>query len=95
MLYWQNIMQIVILAINSLYLLSLIITWKFYPAQPIHDLETDEIIGHYQGLTKWHFIWLIPFSLITNWGYKQINEANKLGIKPGFCLDLFGLNLFA
>ena len=37
---------------------------------------------------------LIPFSLISSWGFQQINKANLLGVKPGYTLDLFGLNLF-
>ena len=36
---------------------------------------------------------VVVFSLINNWGYKQINVSNELGVTPGFCLDLFGFNL--
>ena len=70
MLHWQNIMHIVLAAVNALYLLSLFITYKFYPRAPIYDMETDVVIGHYEGLNKWHFVWLIPFTMISKWGYE-------------------------
>ena len=38
---------------------------------------------------------LIPFSLISNWGYKEINNKNEMGVTPGYCLDIFGVNLLA
>ncbi len=46
MVYWRGIMQMVLGAVHGLFLLSLVITWMFYPAQPIYDLETDQIIGY-------------------------------------------------
>ena len=74
--------------------MSLVVTWQFYPAEPIYDLETDEIIGHTQGLTKFHIFMLVPFSFISYWGYNEINKKNELGVMPGYCLDIFGTNLF-
>ena len=79
----------------TLYTLSLIVTWMFYPAQPVYDLETDEIVGHYTGLTWFHFFMYVPFTGINYWCYTQINKSNSMGIKPGFCLDLFGVNIAA
>ena len=46
MLYWKNILQIVLIAVNVLYITSLVMTMYFYPAGPIYDLETDEITGY-------------------------------------------------
>ena len=45
MVYWKGILQIVIGVINSIYILSLLITWMYYPAGPIYDIESDKIIG--------------------------------------------------
>ena len=87
-------MQVVLALINVIYFLSLIITFQFYPAGPIYDLETDEIIGQKFGLTKTHILMLLPFSMISYWGYNEINKKNELGVMPGYCLDIFGTNLF-
>ena len=94
MLYWKNILQYILLGVYAIYLSSLIITWLFYPAGPIYDLETDEIIGHQGGITWWNFAMLALFSVVNNWGYNQINKSNEMGVTPSFCLDVFGFNLF-
>ena len=86
-------MELILVGINILYIASLVVTWQWYPPQPIYDLETDEVIGETKGVTKWNFIWLILFSLISRWGYHQINTKNQLGVRPETCLDVFGVNL--
>ena len=43
----------------------------------------------------WNIIMLVPFSMISHWGYKQINTLNLRGLKPGFALDVLGVNLLA
>ena len=63
-------MIIILASINSIYFASLIIIWYFYPAGPIYDLETDQIIGERKGLTWFRFGMLIPFSLISSWGFQ-------------------------
>ena len=37
---------------------------------------------------------LIPFTLISYWGYNEINTKNSVGAGPGYALDIFGVNLF-
>ena len=69
MLYWKNIIQIIIAGINLLYCISLLVTYMWYPAGPIHDLETDKIIGEHYGVTKWHLFMFVPFNVINNWSY--------------------------
>ena len=96
MLYWKGIMHYVLAGFNAVYLFSLVWTWMFHhPSHHVYDLETDEITYTYQGLNKWHFIAIIFFNLVNNWCYNQINKANEMGVKPGFGLDLFGVNLLA
>ena len=63
-------MIIILASINSIYFASLIIIWYFYPAGPIYDLETDQIIGERKGLTWFRIGMLIPFSLISSWGFQ-------------------------
>ncbi len=63
-------MIIILGSINSIFLLSLIITWYFYPAGPIYDLETDKIIGERKGVTWFRIGMIIPFSLISSWGFQ-------------------------
>ena len=94
MIHWRWITQIVLAIINTIYFVSLIVTWQFYPAAPIYDIETDELLGNTPGLTKFHIFMLIPFSLISYWGFNEINKKNELGVTPGYCLDIFGTNLF-
>ena len=43
----------------------------------------------------WHIIMLVPFTMISNWGYQQINTLNLRGLKPGFAMDVLGVNLLA
>ena len=57
-------------------------------------METDEIKGYSQGVTRWNFIWLAVFTFISNWCYRGINRANALGVRPTMHLDLLGINLF-
>ena len=63
-------MIMILASINSIYFASLIIIWYFYPAGPIYDLETDQIIGERKGLTWFRIGMLIPFSLISSWGFQ-------------------------
>ena len=63
-------MIIILASINSIYFASLIIIWYFFPAGPIFDLETDQIIGERKGLTWFRIGMLIPFSLISSWGFQ-------------------------
>ena len=86
-------MEYVLALINAIFAFSLLWTWKYYPPQPIYDLETDVVIGEYYGVTWHHFGWFAVFTMISRWGYMQINNSNSLGIMPGYALDLFGLNL--
>ena len=63
-------MVIIIGCVNCVYVLSLIITWIFYPAGPIYDIETDKITGYRNGVTWFSIGMLIPFSLISSWGFQ-------------------------
>ena len=38
---------------------------------------------------------LVPFSAISYWGYNEVNKKNELGVSPGYCLDVLGINLVA
>ena len=62
-------MQYVLAGVYLLHIASIAITWFFYPAGPIYDLETDQIIGEREGLTKWNAIMLVAFTFVNNWGY--------------------------
>ena len=75
-------MQVILAVINSIYLISLFVTWKYYPAAPIFDLETDEIIGETHGLTWKHILMIVPFTMISSWAYNGINNMNALGVRP-------------
>ena len=92
MLYWKQILEYVIVLVNLVYLSSLVVTYLYYPAGPVYDLETDAVIGQTYGLTKWHIFMLVPFNLINRWCYTQINNQNELGVRPAMAIDLFGLN---
>merc|ERR1711924_427844 len=46
------------------------------------------------GLTWWNGAMLVFFSVVNNWGYNRVNKSNEMGVTPGFCLDVFGFNLF-
>ena len=93
MLFWKNILEMMIAGLNVMYLISLAITYFYYPSSPIRDFESDEIVGHTDGLTKWHIFMIIPFNLVNRWSYQQINKANEVGTKSGIGLDLFGVNI--
>ena len=93
MLYWKEIMEYLLASVYAIYIISLIVTWMFYPAGPIYDLETDEIIGERYGVTWWNFAMLAFFTMVNRWGYMMINSQNEQGITPGFCLDVFGFNI--
>ena len=70
MIYWRQILIYVLAGCYAIYFLSLIVTYLFYPAGPIYDLESDKVVGQRKGLTWFHFFMLIPFSLVNNWGFK-------------------------
>ena len=95
MLYWKAILEYLIAALNVIYLSSLLVTFWFYPAGPKRDLETDQVIGHYDGLSWKHFAMLGVFNFINSWCYNNINKANEVGIRPGIGLDIFGVNVVA
>ena len=93
MLYWKQIMIYVLAAFHLVYIASLIVTAVYYPAQPIYDLEKDEIVGEYLGVTKTHVLMAVVFAGVSYWSFGQINRANSLGIRPGYTLDILGVNL--
>ena len=86
-------MLLTIFAVNVVYILSLITTIHWYPEQPIYDLETDKIIGYYEGIQRKHFMWLVAFWLIEFFGYKSTSRAKMMGVQPGWAFDMFGLTL--
>ena len=75
-------MQIIIGAVNAIYLISLVVTWMFYPPGPIHDLESDAVIGQQLGVTWKHILMLVPFTGLSQYAYKEINKLNALGVRP-------------
>ena len=85
-------MKIQILLSTLIYIISCVVTYFFYPAGPIHDLETDKVIGQTYGLTKWHIIVLFIFSSINNFTFANINRSNSIGVRPEYYADIFILN---
>ena len=75
-----------------IYIISLVVTHFFYPAGPVHDLESDAVIGHNYGVTKWHVIILFIFSSINNLTFANINKMNAIGVRAEYYIDIFGLN---
>ena len=78
----------------SLYMSSLFITWYFYPAGPIRDEESGEKIGETYGVTKMNLFMIVPFSMINNFCFNNINARNSMGIRPVYEIDIFGINIF-
>ena len=77
MKYWKEIMNYLLAGVYALYIGSLLVTWFFYPPGPIHDLETDEVIGQRLGVTWWNYAMLALFTFVNNFCYKQINKQNE------------------
>ena len=48
----------------------------FYPPGPIHDLESDAVIGQQLGVTWKHILMLVPFTGLSQYAYKEINKLN-------------------
>ena len=77
-----------------IYLGSIGITWFLYPAGPIRDEESGEKIGETYGVTKMNLFMIVPFSMINNFCFNNINVRNGMGIRPEYEIDLFAINLF-
>ena len=88
-------MQKVIAAVNLLYFLSLVVTAVWYPEGPVYSDHSEEPVAYNRGLTKFHVFMFIPFGVVTKWAYDKTTVALGLGIKPGYVLDILGVNLLA
>ena len=91
MLFWTSIMTKLIFLVNLIYIISLFIAWKYYPAGPVYS--GDHIVGENFGVTTWDLIGLLLFSLVTYVFYGMVKNCLLAGLTPGYTLDIFAINL--
>ena len=75
MIYWSNIMQVVLAVVNAAYLFSI-----------LHRIKNDDYMWYYSDI-----IWVLIYGWVEKTTYGMITKELESGLQPQYSLDIFGV----